>query len=138
MRPEWEKVVRSADSKDDYVGGEDHKGIDCGGFVTQAIVKSGFDPKYNHGGKLKDGAGATDTQEDWTKSHWQKINPSSTRDLQPGDVAFRSSGGHTYMYVGKIDGFNSKTASASLDTRAPMAGNDNIPDTANFTWYRKK
>ncbi|MBI3494682.1 N-acetylmuramoyl-L-alanine amidase, partial [Candidatus Saccharibacteria bacterium] len=40
MRPEWEKVVRSASSKDDYVGGIDHKGIDCGGFVTQAIVKS--------------------------------------------------------------------------------------------------
>jgi beta-lactamase class A len=106
---------------------------DCGAFVTRAMIDSGYEPGYNYGGKLSAGAGNTINQMAWLKSHWQKVAMNSTKDLQPGDVAISSS--HTYMYTGKIDGFQYAFASASQGSRVPMSSDYY---DAGFTWYRKE
>lgn len=125
-----------------YVGGSvgGHPGIDCGGFVTRAMIDSGFEPKYNFSGKLTEGASnTTGGQIPWLDSNWEKINASSTKDLQPGDVAINDN--HTFLYVGKIKGFNDVFASASYSSsgngRAPMAGQGDAMSGA-YNWYRKK
>jgi beta-lactamase class A len=130
-RPDYATAVQKAQDAGIYVGGLSYPGIDCGGFVTLAMIDSGFEPKYNYSGK----GGNTISQEAWLKANWQRIHPSSTADLQPGDVAINSD--HTYIYVGKISGFQSNVASASLDSRAPMAGHEAPADPA-FNWYRKQ
>ena len=71
----------------------------------------------------------------WLDENWKKINPSNTGDLQPGDVAINAQ--HTYLYVGKIDGFDGVFASASWCGRAPMADPQTTIDK-DFTWYRKQ
>jgi len=145
-KPAYADAVTAAQKNGTYTGGTVNgvPGIDCGGFVTIAMIDSGYEPNYNSSGK----GGATGnpsnpgTQWGWLEKNWQKIDPASTHDLKPGDVAINSS--HTYIYVGgevKKDGFNSDTASASYSTngngRAPMAGHELAADPA-FTWYRKK
>lgn len=137
MMPDYKTAVKKAQSGGRYVGGEALPGIDCGGFITTAMVDSGFETRYNSNGKGGFTGSPDDpaTQWGWLQDNWQKINPTTTKDLEPGDVAIN--GGHTYMYVGKIPGFNSVIASASLDSRAPMAGEE-APADPDFTWYRKK
>jgi hypothetical protein len=141
-KPAYATAVATASKKGLYVGGTvgGVAGIDCGGFVTRVMLDSGYEPEYNSSGK----GGATGspdnpgTQWGWLDKNWQKLNPKSTKDLQPGDVAINSS--HTYMYVGKVEGFNSVVASASYGEssgRAPMAGHE-AAASPNFTWYRKK
>lgn len=132
--PEFKQAIDSAQAQGQYVG---DKYTDCGGFVTRAMIDSGFETSYNYSGKLSDGAGNTVNQEKWLSANWQKVSVSSTKDLQPGDVAIlNGSIAHTYMYVGHIDGFNGTFASASRYTRAPMASNSWKLTT--FHWYRKK
>ncbi len=112
---------RSAAGK--YVGGISYPGIDCGGFVTTLLQDSGYASNYN------DSNGATGVQESWAKSHgWTTVT--DIAQLSPGDVAFTT--GHTFVYVGKIEGFQSVIASASLDERAPMAGHESIQGAR---WY---
>lgn len=143
QKAEYKKAVDEAQGKGMYVGGTAYPGNDCGGFVTLAMINSGFEPNYNYtgkGGATGSSPSETGTQWGWLDANWKKINPSSTRDLQAGDVAINSS--HTYMYAGKIPGFNSNIASASWDSgggpgRAPMAGHE-APADPSFTWYRKK
>jgi hypothetical protein len=138
MRPAYRDAVHKAQSQGRYVGGISYPGIDCGGFVTTAMIDSGYEPGYNSSGKGGfTGSSPSDpgTQWNWLTTHWQKINPHGTQDMQPGDVAINSD--HTYIYVGKVPGFNSVVASASLDSRAPMAGHETPADPA-FSWYRKK
>ncbi len=136
-KPAYATAVSKAKSEGKYVGGTvgGVEGIDCGGFVTLLVTNSGFDPKYNYNGK----GGATTEQENWLRSNWQQIRPSSTKDLKAGDVAISSS--HTYIYVGKIDGFQTSIASASYSEsgngRAPMSGRETAADPA-YNWYRKK
>jgi hypothetical protein len=136
-RPAYAAAVAKARKEGRYVGGTAHPGIDCGGFVTTAMIDSGYEPNYNSSGKGGFTGSPNDpkTQWGWLDKNWQKIHPTSTKDMQPGDVAINDH--HTYMYVGKIAGFNSITASASLDERAPMAGHE-APADPSFTWYRKK
>jgi hypothetical protein len=139
-KPEYAEAVRRAQSEGRYVGGLNNPGIDCGGFVTTLLVDSGFEPNYNHGGKLSSGAGATPTQERWVRNNWSTLgrgNAINTADLRPGDVAF--SPGHTFVYVGNIDGFDSTIASASLSRngrgwRSPMAGRESLV-SSSVTWY---
>ena len=140
--PDYAKAVTQSISEGRYVGGSvaGVPGIDCGGFVTILVQNSGLEPNYN------DGKGGTDTQEAWVKSHnWELLNSSAgtrvdTSILQPGDVAFSS--GHTFIYVGEIDGFDSNIASASYSTsgsgRAPMAGKEDLlfGNGAIVRWYR--
>jgi N-acetylmuramoyl-L-alanine amidase len=141
--PAWAEVAD--DPKTHYVGGTVNgvKGIDCGGFVTTTIRDSGIDAGYNPG---KGGTGTSRSDAEnasqwgYLAKNWKEIHVESTADLQPGDVAINSH--HTFLYVGKIDGFNGVFASASYDpdltlARAPMAGQGD-PLSNEFVWYRKK
>ena len=134
-RPEYIEAFTTARSEGRYIGGIAHPGIDCGGFVTLLITDSGFDKGYNYEGR----GGSTSTQEKWTRENWESLGPSSSIDpasLQPGDVALNN--GHTFIYVGEVDGFESNIASASLDERAPMADTNQQATQSGFNWYRKK
>lgn len=146
-KPEYETAVQAARAESRYTGGIQYPGVDCGGFVTLVMVDSGFEPGYNCDGKqcaVTDGSG-TSGQLQWVRDNWQPLGRGdtlTTNNLQPGDVAFRvtSSGandGHTFMWVGDQPGFELPVASASMDSRAPMAGREN-PIAANVEWYRKR
>lgn len=134
-RPEYTDAYQKAQSQGLYIGGIRYPGIDCGGFVTLLIRDSNYDTGYNYDGK----GGNTPIQEKWMKENWQSLGASSSIDpatLQPGDVAINN--GHTFIYVGEVEGFQSKIASASLDERAPMADTAQQPTQPGFNWYRKK
>lgn len=140
--PDYAEAVTTSISEGRYVGGSINgvPGIDCGGFVTILAQNSGLASDYN------DTKGNTDTQESWVKSHnWTLLNsststPVDTSILQAGDVAFTN--GHTFIYVGEINGFDSNIASASYgnsSARAPMAGHESLISGNGTTvrWYRK-
>lgn len=139
--PAYAQAVTTSQSEHRYVGGSVNgvPGIDCGGFVTILVQNSGIAKDYN------DGQGGTIAQEAWAKAHnWTLLNKNSetaidTSILQPGDVAF--SKGHTFIYVGEINGFDSVIASASYGNstaRAPMAGTENLikGHGVYVRWYR--
>lgn len=132
---EYKDATARARSDGLYIGGISHPGIDCGGFVTLLVRDSGYDKGYNYDGK----GGPTSTQAQWASQNWETLGQSASIDvssLQPGDVAINA--GHTFIYVGEVDGFESKIASASLDERAPMADTAQQASQPGFTWYRKK
>lgn len=129
QQPAYTAAVSKAKSESRYTGGAN--GNDCGGFVTTLIFDSGFDKKYNSDAK----GGNTLSQESWLRKNWNVISSTDAQDRQPGDVAINED--HTYIYVGKIDGFNSVIASASYSDRSPMAGHEGVTDSS-FRWYRKK
>ncbi len=131
----YKTAIQTARSKNHYIGGTTYPGIDCGGFVTTLMIDSKFEPDYNYGADLSAGAGATPTQTAWLEANWEPISATDAGDRQPGDVAINNA--HTYVYVGEIEGFNSKIASASLNERAPMAGEEGVTDSS-FKWFRKK
>lgn len=134
-REEYTSAVSQARGEGRYIGGTNHPGIDCGGFTTLLITNSGFDKGFNYDGK----GGNTPIQEKWMKDNWEYLGNSSSIDpntLQPGDVAVNAA--HTFVYVGEVDGFGAKIASASWDERAPMADPHQQPTEAGFNWYRKK
>lgn len=126
-RPEYKQAYDDAVARGQYGGGGY---TDCGAFVTRAMIDSGFEPAYNSNGK----GGNTIDQGKWLAANWQKLSVSSTKDLQPGDVAISSS--HTYMFVGHIDNFAGNSASASLHGHVPIAENAFTID--GFDWFRKK
>jgi len=137
---DYKTAVQRAISVGRYVGGEAYPGIDCGGFVTTLIVDSGFDKNYNYGSFTAKGAGFTDIQETWLKANWEPISGTDAADRHPGDVAINDH--HTYVYVGP-EAFpdHIPIASASLDERAPMQGQEsviNVPGDDSFRWYRIK
>ena len=76
------------------------------------------------------------------KANWTFLGNSAsinTADLRPGDVAINSE--HTFVWVGKIDGFHDKIASASTGSgyqRAPMSDSQQVPTDPGYHWYRKK
>lgn len=123
-------------------GDESLRGVDCGVFVTTLLYDSGFDKTYNFDAK----GGNTVRQMQWAMLNWQLLGMANgtyepdgskfTDDkLQPGDVAF--SLGHTWVYVGEINGFESKYASASYGEKAPSAAGEGF-DWDNAIWFRKK
>lgn len=137
MMPDYADVVQKRRGEGRYVGGREHPGIDCGGWVTTLMQESGFEPEYNSGSE------ATGGQQTWVQNNgWTHLNPGGgdvdTSILQPGDVAFTP--GHTFVYVGEIPGFDSVIASASIGSgntywRTPMAGTESL--TGGVNWYRK-
>lgn len=136
MKPAYKTAVKRAQSEGRYVGGGSNPGIDCGGFITTLMIDSGFEPKYNSSGK----GGYTIVQEAWLRNNWDRIDNPTTGNLQPGDVAINDD--HTFVYIGDVEGFGSKVASASYSTsgqswRTPMAGKES-PADSSFNWYRKK
>jgi len=134
--PAYAQAIDKSEKNGLYVG--DNHGIDCGGFVTTLMLYSGFEPKYNYSGK----GGNTTTQEAWMEKNWTFLGNSAsinTADLRPGDVAINSE--HTFVWVGKIDGFHDKIASASTGSgyqRAPMSDSQQVPTDPGYHWYRKK
>ena len=140
-KPDYKEVVEKRLSSGLYVGGTCHGGgVDCGGFVTTLMNESGYEPEYNYSGK----GGNTTSQLQWVKENWTLLNDSVTTEidtskLQAGDVAVYD--GHTFVYVGEIDGFDSNIASASLCNRAPMAGRESLTYDSYHgqvvTWFRK-
>ncbi len=159
MTPAYRAAVDRAIKEGRYVGGGDNPGIDCGGFVTTLVHDSGFEPNYNYGSKTSKGASNCPVQKRWLDrpdSGWKIISKKgknekgktiytiNVADLRPGDVAFKVVGSrvpHTFIFVGKIDGFERNIASASFSQdgqgwRTPMAGKEN-PAATNIVWYRK-
>lgn len=140
MMPDYAEVIKKRRSEGLYVG---WAGIDCGGFVTTIIQESGYDPNYNYSGK----GGAVPEQLRWLRKNWTLLNadentPIDTSILQPGDVAIYSNSetGHTFLYVGEIEGFHSDVASASFKERSPMAGRPSLthgPNHMIVLWFRK-
>ena len=123
-------------------GDESLRGVDCGVFVTTLLYDSGFDKTYNSDAK----GGGSAEQEAWASANWQRLGSANgtyepdgskfTDDkLQPGDVAFVE--GHVWLYVGEVNGFESKYASASYGEKAPSAAGEGF-DWKDSRWYRKK
>ena len=137
-KPDYEKAIEKAKSENRFTGGTCYGGgVDCGAFVTTILNDSGFDKNYNYGGEGGK-AGPTGVQRAWAEANWQTLGNGSSinvADLKPGDVAH--SPGHTFVFVGNIDGFNSNIASASLCEYAPKAGNESLT-SPSVTWFRKK
>jgi predicted esterase len=135
--PAYKEAVERSIAEGRYVGG--YQGVDCGGFVTTLVQNSGLEPEYN---KSAPGPGTVVTQRAWVEAHgWTLLNrdlstPVDASILQAGDIAYTS--GHTYIYVGEIEGFGSTIASASLGERAPMAGLEGIHECNGevVIWYR--
>lgn len=145
-KPAYLEVATKLTKEGKWVGGGMREigipGIDCGGFVSVLLTQSGFEPDYNFG--LDESRGASNQeygQLPWAKRHWKflgnggRINPS---DLRPGDVAY--SNGHTFVYVGQVNGFGSQYASASYSWwRAPMAGGTFETATSpDYVWYGRR
>ncbi len=139
-KDEYIEAIYKATDEGRYIGSD--YGVDCGGFVTTLVYDSGFDKTYNHNAK----GGNSFVQYVWANLNWQALGKANdtflpdgskfTDDkLQPGDVAF--SPGHTWIYVGEINGFESKYASASQGEKAPSAGGEGF-DWAGAVWFRKK
>mgnify|MGYP000241715021 CR=1 FL=1 len=138
--PDYTAATERAVSEGRYVGGNSMPGIDCGGFITTLLVDSGHEPGYNYGGVIANGAGYTVNQFEWTTENWTVLGKGSEiniADLRPGDVA-NDRYNHTFMWIGPVEGFQpTNIASASLDSRAPMAGTEN-PTDPNMTWFGKR
>ena len=139
-KDEYIEAIYKATDEGRYIGSD--YGVDCGGFVTTLVYDSGFDKTYNHNAK----GGNSFVQYVWANLNWQALGKENdtflpdgskfTDDkLQPGDVAF--SPGHTWIYVGEINGFESKYASASQGEKAPSAGGEGF-DWDGAIWFRKK
>ncbi len=151
--PDYAEAVKTRQSKGLYVGGsvDGVSGIDCGGFVTTILNESGFAPEYNYYGKISDGASNVGYgQVPYVRSHpeqWELVNPDWNTPipdesvLSPGDVAYThcnetnietSACGHTYLYIGEVDGFQTHIASASYSSngnahaRAPVSGMEGV------------
>ena len=122
QKPAYTAIVKKGEY---YHGG--CGGNDCGGFVTTLMRESGWDPNYNSNGSNVSGGQYPYLT---NKSNgWEEVSSQikSNEDAKPGDVIITGSLGHTLVYVGKINGFESEMASASYsssgcgNTRSPMA-----------------
>lgn len=162
-KPAYLEAAKKAESEGKWVGGGTQEigvpGIDCGGFVSLLLTQSGFEPDYNYGLDLGRGASNQEYgQQPWAEKYWtylgrgKEINVS---DLRPGDVAYSS--GHTFIFVGQVDGFESQYASASysysgrsaggwddgVSWRAPMAagswdGGYESATNPDYVWYGRR
>lgn len=141
----WEDGRRGSAQKDRYKEviktskyGNDaahNYGNDCGAFVYNLMVVSGFEPDYP--------PTYTGAQEPWLKNNWEDIfkgKPVDVAQLEPGDVGIIA-GEHVFVWIGDMDGFSGTSAEAALGSNtAPTAvlkGNT-YSAPAKYTWYRKK
>lgn len=158
-KPAYAEVATKLQNEGKWVGGGNIPGfpqagypaIDCGGFVSILLTQSGFEPDYNFG---LDGDRGASNQEygqlPWAKKYWTFLGNGgeiNVSDLRPGDVAY--SLGHTFVFVGQVDGFESQYASASYSRigtgsfRAPMAagewsGGGETATNPEYVWYGRR
>lgn len=145
-KPAYLEVATKLTKEGKWVGGGMAEigipGIDCGGFVSVLLTQSGFEPDYNFGLDMDRGSSNQEFgQLPWAKRHWKYLGNGgaiSTSDLQPGDVAY--SNGHTFLFVGQVNGFDSQFASASYSWwRAPMsAGTFETATSPEYVWYGRR
>ena len=128
----YAKVIKQSKYGNDAA----HKyGNDCGAFVYNLMVTSGFEPDYP--------PTYTGQQQPWLDDHWDNIaDPGKVNvaDLRPGDVGIVA-GDHVLVWVGDLEGFEGKSAEAALGSNvAPTAVLDSntYSAPAKYTWYRKK
>lgn len=93
-------------------------GIHCSGFVSLLMTDSGFDPSFNYGGRVAEGAGWVSTQLAWLQQNWQLLGSGADlklSDLRPGDVGISNGSGltHTWVYIGSVPGIAGNFAEAS-------------------------
>ncbi len=161
-KPAYLEAATRLEKEGKWVGGGTAEigvaGIDCGGFVSILLTQSGFEPEYNYG--LDPSKGASNQQYGqlpWAKANWKFLGNGGSinvSDLKPGDVAY--SDGHTFLFVGQVNGFSSQYASASYSEsgrtigkypnvywRPPMAagsweGGTESATNPEYVWYGKR
>jgi hypothetical protein len=152
-KPAYQEVATKLTKEGKWVGGGMAEigipAVDCGGFVSILLTQSGFEPNYNYG--LDPAKGASNQQYGqlpWAQEHWTYLGNGGSinvSDLRPGDVAFTD--GHTFVFVGQVNGFDSQYASASYSEggasgtywRAPMsAGTYETATAPGYVWYGKR
>lgn|GEM_PF-5637908 len=124
--------------KNDYVGGGENPGIDCGGFVTRLFRDSKADPQYNSA------TSNVVAQHQYLAGHPEKYrelkgsdHPTKPSDLRKGDIFIEAHDEHTYVFVGDgiWKGYNAASASIGpASWRTPMASH--AYDISQSTWYR--
>ena len=136
-KPSYTELVNSGAY---YNGGGGYPETDCNGFVTKMVIVTGIDPNYNANhyytvpltADLLSGQG-------WA-SNWyvfrQRYTPLDTSTLRKGDVFLKDNSdgrpGHTFFYVGEIEGFQCNIASASLGMWTPRACNGEGGNAENY------
>jgi hypothetical protein len=145
-KPAYLEVTTKLTKEGKWVGGGQSEigipGIDCGGFVSVLLTQSGFEPDYNFG--LDEDRGSSNQeygQLPWAKRNWSYLGTGgqiNVSDLRPGDVAY--SNGHTFLFVGQVNGFEGQYASASYSWwRAPMSGGTFETATSpEYVWYGRR
>lgn len=114
-----------------------HKyGNDCGAFVYNLMVVSGFDPNYkgtNTSGQI---AWLNNPINGWKKIYG--VGQVDVGELQPGDIGIKQ--GHVFVWIGTVDGFKGKSAEAALGSNtAPTAilSSNTYSSPSRYSWYRK-
>lgn len=128
-KPEYEAAIQKAKSEGGFVGDSCYGGgVDCGAFVTRVMQDSGADPEYNPE------KNNTSAQLNYAMNSpkYEKVDPG---DVKPGDIAIRP--GHTYLYIGEVEGFETQVASASQCDHAPMSAYEGVGDPS-YSWFRLK
>jgi hypothetical protein len=98
------------------------------------MLDSGYEPNYNSAGR---GGNVATGQTPWLQGNWESLGyVTDIAELEPGDVAINSGRTHTFLYIGEVEGFEDPVASASLDERAPMSGEER--PGSNIEWFRKR
>lgn len=108
--------------KSKYQGG--FNGVDCGAYVYNVMVTSGWDPDYMPS-MVRHQIKYLRASKKWTDV---TSTIKSNADARPGDVIIICEGGedcprrgHVLLFSGKVPGVDSEMTSASLGERAPMA-----------------
>lgn len=145
-KPAYLDIATKLANEGKWVGGGQAEigipGIDCGGFVSILLTQSGMEPDYNFGLDMDRGSSNQEYgQLPWAKRNWKFLGNGgaiNTSDLRPGDVAY--SNGHTFIFVGQVNGFASQYASSSYAWwRAPMAGGGFETATSpDYVWYGRR
>lgn len=132
QKSKYKEVMKTSKYGNDAL----HKyGNDCGAFVYNLMVTSGFEPDYP--------PTYTGNQKPWLDAHWEKIadpRKVNVADLRPGDVGIVA-GDHVFVWIGDIEDFQGKSAEAANGSNtaptAVLAGNT-YSAPSKYTWYRKK
>jgi hypothetical protein len=150
MKPEYKAAVRAARANGEYVGGNQHPGIDCGGYVTRVMRDSGADPKYNsyegYTGLqyryLEENIGSGGKYEKMRGVRGTGDLPTSNGEVYiaviPAEHTYFYTGAFTYVdEAGQQKTWSRNGASASIGPyswRTPMASN--AFDFSRYHWYK--